>query len=228
MSQIKHLGIILDGNRRWAKENGLPSFEGHRKGYEKMKEVGVWCIDRGIDILTVYAFSTENWNRAEDEVGYLMDLLYKVVTIEIPEFTRRGIRLRIIGSRDRLSDKLKVAIDKAEEETRNNSKGTLNIALNYGGRLEIVEAVKKAMASGIDPKDINEKAISDNIWTAGQSDPDLIIRTSGEQRLSNFLTWQSVYSELLFVKCHWPAFSEKDLDEAIEEFSRRTRRFGGN
>jgi undecaprenyl diphosphate synthase len=157
-----------------------------------------------------------------------MDLLYKAVTVDIPEFTKRGIRLRIIGSRDRLSDKLKIAIDKAEEETENNSKGILNIALNYGGRLEIVEAVKKALVNGIDPKDISEKIISDNIWTAGQSDPDLIIRTSGEQRLSNFLTWQSVYSELLFVKCHWPAFSQKDLDEAIEEFSRRTRRFGGN
>ncbi|MFA6919077.1 MAG: polyprenyl diphosphate synthase [Patescibacteria group bacterium] len=228
MSQIKHLGIIMDGNRRWAKDNNLPPFEGHRRGYDKMKEAGQWCIDRGIDILTVYAFSTENWNRSQEEVSYLMDLLHFALTQEVPKFTEIGIRLRVIGSRDRLSDKLREAIDQAEEATKDNSKGTLNIALNYGGRLEIVEAMKKALAGGIKPQELSEKDISDNIWTAGQSDPDLIIRTSGEQRLSNFLTWQSVYSELLFVKCHWPAFSEKDLDEAIEEFNRRTRRFGGN
>jgi undecaprenyl diphosphate synthase len=218
----------MDGNRRWAKDNNLPPFEGHRRGYDKMKEAGQWCIDRGIDILTVYAFSTENWNRSQEEVSYLMDLLHFALTQEVPKFTEIGIRLRVIGSRDRLSDKLCEAIDQAEEATKNNSKGTLNIALNYGGRLEIVEAMKKALAGGIKPQELSEKDISDNIWTAGQSDPDLIIRTSGEQRLSNFLTWQSVYSELLFVKCHWPAFSEKDLDEAIEEFNRRTRRFGGN
>lgn len=228
MSEIKHIGIIMDGNRRWAKDNNLPPFEGHRRGYDKMKEAGQWCIDRGIDILTVYAFSTENWNRAEDEIAYLMDLLHFGLTKEVPEFMKRGIRLRVIGLRDKLSDKLKDAIDSAEEATKDNTKGTLNIALNYGGRPEIVESVKKALANGVDPKDLTEKMISDNIWTAGQPDPDLIIRTSGEQRLSNFLTWQSVYSELLFVKCHWPAFSEKDLDEAIEEFNRRTRRFGGN
>jgi len=228
MFQINHLGIIMDGNRRWAKDNNLPPFEGHRKGYEKMKDVGEWCVKRGVKTLTVYAFSTENWNRAEEEVSYLMGLLYSGLTNEVSQFMERGIRLKIIGSRNRLSDKLVKAINEAEEATENNDKGTLNIALNYGGRLEIVEAVKKAIASGVDPKDIDEKIISDNIWTAGQVDPDLIIRTSGEQRLSNFLTWQSVYSELLFVKCHWPAFSEKDLDEAIEEFSRRTRRFGGN
>jgi undecaprenyl diphosphate synthase len=218
----------MDGNRRWAKDNNLPPFEGHRRGYDKMKEAGQWCIDRGIDILTVYAFSTENWNRSQEEVSYLMDLLHFALTQEVPKFTEIGIRLRVIGSRDRLSDKLREAIDQAEEATKDNSKGTLNIALNYGGRLEIVEAMKKALAGGIKPQELSEKDISDNIWTAGQSDPDLIIRTSGEQRLSNFLTWQSVYSELLFVKCHWPAFSEKDLDEAIEEFNRRTRRFGGN
>ena len=218
----------MDGNRRWAKDNNLPAFEGHRHGYDKMKDAGDWCIKRGIKTLTVYAFSTENWNRAEEEVSYLMDLLHLGLTKEISQFMERGIRLKIIGSRGRLSDKLVKAIDEAEEFTKNNDKGTLNIALNYGGRLEIVEAVKKVLAGGVDPKDIDEKIISDNIWTAGQADPDLIIRTSGEQRLSNFLTWQSVYSELLFVKSPWPAFSEKDLDEAIEEFERRTRRFGGN
>lgn len=228
MSELKHLAVIMDGNRRWAKDNGLPSFEGHRQGYDKMKEVGQWCIDRGITTLTVYAFSTENWNREEVEVNYLMDLLYKAVTTEVEEFNKRGIRLKIIGTRERLSEKLVKAIAEAEERTQNNDKGTLNICLNYGGRLEIVDAVKKIIAKGIPVDQITEKTISENIWLAGQADPDLIIRTSGEQRLSGFLTWESVYSEFLFINKHWPAFSEADLDAAINDYNNRHRRFGGN
>jgi len=228
MSELKHLAIIMDGNRRWAKDKGLPSFEGHRHGYDKMKEVGEWCIKRGITTFTVYAFSTENWNRDQAEVDYLMDLLYKAVTTEIEEFNKRGIRLKIIGTRERLSEKLVKAIAEAEEVTKNNDKGTLNICLNYGGRLEIVEAVRKIVAQGIPAEQITEKTISDNIWLSGQSDPDLIVRTSGEQRLSGFLTWESVYSEFLFINKHWPAFSESDLDEVIENYNNRHRRFGGN
>jgi len=228
MSELKHLAVIMDGNRRWAKDKGLPSFEGHRQGYDKMKEVGQWCIDRGITTLTVYAFSTENWNREEAEVNYLMDLLYKAVTTEVDEFNKRGIRLKIIGTRERLSEKLVKAIAEAEERTQNNDKGTLNICLNYGGRLEIVDAVKKIIAKGIPVDQITEKTISENIWLAGQADPDLIIRTSGEQRLSGFLTWESVYSEFLFINKHWPAFSEADLDAAINDYNNRHRRFGGN
>jgi undecaprenyl diphosphate synthase len=228
MSELKHLAVIMDGNRRWAKDNGLPSFEGHRHGYDKMKEVGQWCIDRGITTLTVYAFSTENWNRDPEEVSYLMDLLYKAVTTEVEEFSKRGIRLRIIGSRERLSEKMVKAIAEAEEKTKDNDKGTLNICLNYGGRLEIVEAVKKIVAQGIPAEEIKETTISENIWLAGQPDPDLIIRTSGEQRLSGFLTWESVYSEFLFIDKHWPAFSEADLDLAVNDFNNRQRRFGAN
>ncbi len=228
MPEIKHIAIIMDGNRRWARENGLPPFEGHRRGYDKMKDVGEWCIKRGIKTMTVYAFSTENWNRSADEVNYLMELLYRAVTVEVDEFMKRGIRLKIIGSRERLSPKMVQAIAAAEERTKSNDQGTLNICLNYGGRLEIVDAVKKLMAQGASAEQITEQAISENIWLAGQPEPDLIIRTSGEQRLSGFLTWESVYSELLFVSCHWPAFSEADLDAAIAEFNRRTRRFGGN
>lgn len=228
MSELKHLAVIMDGNRRWAKDSGLPSFEGHRQGYDKMKEVGQWCIDRGITTLTVYAFSTENWNREEAEVNYLMDLLYKAVTTEVDEFNKRGIRLKIIGTRERLSEKLVKAIAEAEERTKDNNKGTLNICLNYGGRLEIVDAVKKITAQGIPADQITEKTISENIWLAGQDDPDLIIRTSGEQRLSGFLTWESVYSEFLFIDKHWPAFSEADLDAAINDYNNRHRRFGGN
>ena len=228
MSELKHLAVIMDGNRRWAKDNGLPSFEGHRQGYDKMKEVGQWCIDRGITTLSVYAFSTENWNREQAEVNYLMDLLYKAVTAEVEQFNKRGIRLRIIGTRERLPEKLVKAIADAEERTKGNEKGTLNICLNYGGRLEIVDAVKKIISQGIPADQITEKTISENIWLAGQADPDLIIRTSGEQRLSGFLTWESVYSEFLFIDKHWPAFSEADLDAAINDYNNRHRRFGGN
>lgn len=228
MAELKHLGIIMDGNRRWAKEHLLPSFEGHRRGYDKTKEIGDLCLAKGIKTLTLYAFSTENWTRAVDEVNYLMDLLYKVVTSEIPTYNKKGIRLKIIGSREKLSEKLIKAIEQAEEETKNNDKGTLNLAINYGGRLEIVEAIKKAVKSGVNIENLTEEDISKNLWTAGQNDPDLIIRTSGEQRLSGFLTWQSVYSELYFIKKHWPEFSEEDLDGAIDEFNKRCRRFGGN
>lgn len=228
MSNIQHLAIIMDGNRRWAKEHGLPSLEGHRRGYNKLKQVGDWCLARGIKYFTVYAFSTENWHREKKEINYLMGLFQRALTKEIPIFMKKGIRLRVIGRRQELSERLRKAIIKAEEATKNNNKGTLNLAINYGGRLEIVEAVKKIIKKKISPAQITDKLISENIWLAEQPDPDLIIRTSGEQRLSGFLTWQSVYSELYFVKCHWPDFSEKDLDKAINDYNNRHRRFGGN
>lgn len=227
MGKIKHLAIIMDGNRRWAKGRGLPLMTGHQRGYEKMKQVGDWCLARGIKILTVFAFSTENWKRNKQEVDFLMNLLCRGLTKELPVFIKKGIQLKVIGSREKLSKKLKEAISKAERDTKNNSKGTLNIAINYGGRLELVEAMKKIARQKISPAQINEGVIAKNLWTAGEPDPDLIIRTSGEQRLSGFLTWQSVYSEFYFCNHHWPEFSEKDLDEAISDFENRERRFGG-
>ncbi|HNS33617.1 MAG TPA: polyprenyl diphosphate synthase, partial [bacterium] len=220
MTKIKHLGIIMDGNRRWAKKRGLPPMAGHQKGYDKMKQVGDWCLARGIDFLTVYAFSTENWQRSKKEVDYLMKLLERGLTKELPQFMKKNIRLKIIGSRDKLSVSLKRAIKTAEDKTKNNTAGTLNIAVNYGGRLEVVEAVKKIVRRKIPINQISEQTISDYVWTAGEPDPDLIIRTSGEYRLSGFLTWQGVYSELYFTKKFWPDFSERDLDEAILEFNR--------
>lgn len=227
MKSIQHLAIIMDGNRRWAKKRGLPSLEGHRRGYEKMKEVGEWCLARGIKTLTVFAFSTENWRRSKNEVSYLMKLLETGLTKELPVFMERNIKLKIIGKVEELSLKLQKAIKKAEALTENNSRGVLNIAINYGGRLELVEAMKKISRGKIPAAKINEKLISQYLYTAGQPDPDLIIRTSGEQRLSGFLTWQAVYSELYFCQNHWPAFTEKDLDKAIDDFERRQRRFGG-
>jgi len=228
MSELKHLAVIMDGNRRWAKDNNLSTLDGHRQGYDKLKTVGEWCIKRGIKTLTVYAFSTENWNRSQEEVVYLMDLLYNAVTKEVIEFDKRGIKLKVIGTRDRLSEKMITAINEAEERTKNNTAGTLNLCINYGGRLEIVEAVKKIMAEGKSPEEVDENLISANIWMAGETDPDLVIRTSGEQRLSGFMTWESVYSEFLFIDKHWPAFSEEDLDQAVDDFNNRHRRFGGN
>lgn len=225
---LKHLAIIMDGNRRWAKDQGLPSFAGHQKGYEKLKEVMRWCQKKGVDTLTVYAFSTENWNRSEDEVNFLMTLFHKALTEELDEFHQEGIRLRVIGTRQRLAPKIVQAIAEAEEKTKDNQKGNLNLCINYGGRLEIIEAVKKIVDSGVKSEDITDKLIADNLWMAGQPDPDLIIRTSGEQRLSGFLTWESVYSEFLFLEKHWPDFSETDFDRALENFNNRHRRFGAN
>jgi undecaprenyl diphosphate synthase len=228
MSKINHIGIIMDGNRRWAKENGLSSFDGHKKGYEKLKEVGQWCIDRDINILSVYAFSTENWNRSKQEVKYLMKLLNKVFTDEVEKFNKKGIRIRVIGSRDKLSKEIKKNLLNAQERTKNNKKGTLNLCFNYGGRPEIAQAVKEIIKKGLKESEITEETITKNTWMGDQPDPELIIRTSGEQRLSGFLTWQSVYSEFYFTKCHWPEFSEKDLDEAVKDYEKRQRRFGGN
>lgn len=222
-----HLGIIIDGNRRWAKEKGLPSFEGHKRGLEKVKKAGNWAWDRGVKILTIYCFSTENWKRSEKEVKYLMLLLGDVLKKEIIEsYHKKGIKVKIIGQKERLSKSLRKLVDDAETLTKNNKKGTLNLAISYGGRVEIVEAVKKIVEKKIPANKINEELINKNLWTEGIDYPDLIIRTGGERRLSNFLTWQSAYSELYFIDKYWPAFGESDLDRALSDYSDRHRRFG--
>jgi undecaprenyl diphosphate synthase len=225
---IKHLGIIMDGNRRWAKKRSLPTLEGHKRGYEKIKEVGKWCLEEGIDVLTVYAFSTENWSRSKEEVGYLMKLLKRAVTKDIDYFLNENIRLKIIGRKKELSKDLQEAIKNAEEKTSKCSSGLLNIAINYGGRAEIVDAVKKIIQKDAASEDITDELISKNIYTAGLPDADLIIRTSGEQRLSGFLLWQSYYSELYFPKVNWPGFTREDLNDAVSWFTERDRSFGGN
>lgn len=223
----RHLGIIMDGNRRWARSRGLPTLHGHKKGYDKVMKVGDWCLERGIEILTVYAFSTENWNRSKKEVSYLMNLLKRGLETDIRKLHKKGIKVRVIGRIKELSRDLQKAIRETMALTKNNTKGILNIAINYGGRPEIIDVIKEIVRKKMSPAKIDETLVEANLYTAGLPDPDLIIRTSGEQRLSNFLTWQSAYSEFYFIKKHWPDFSEKDLDEAIEEYSRRTRRFGG-
>ncbi|MFH1315842.1 MAG: polyprenyl diphosphate synthase [Candidatus Uhrbacteria bacterium] len=225
---IKHLAIILDGNRRWARSRNLPTFEGHRRGYDRVKEVGDWCLARRIKYLTVYAFSTENWKRSQEEVGYLMDLLYLALTKEVDYYVQRNIRLRVIGRRRELSDKLIKAINEAEDRTKNNTAAQINLCINYGGRAEIVAGVQKLIDAGISSDKVTEEIFADQLWTAGLPDPELIIRTSGEHRLSGFLTWSGVYSELLFIDKHWPDFAEQDLDDALTWFSNRSRRFGGD
>lgn len=223
---VNHLAIIMDGNRRWAKSKGLPTLLGHKKGYDKVKEVADWCIQRNILALSVFAFSTENWKRSKKEVEYLMNLLRNALKNEVDEFHKKGIKIKIIGQKERLSKDIQTYISEAEDKTKENKKLLLQIAISYGGRAEIVDAVKRVVLKNLLAHEINEQTIEQHLWTAGTKDPDLIIRTSGEQRVSGFLTWQGVYSELYFTKVYWPDFSKKDLDEAIAEFQNRQRRYG--
>ena len=222
-----HIGIIMDGNRRWAKAKGLPTLEGHRRGYDKVKKVGRWCKKRGVKVLTVWAFSTENWKRSKEEVNYLMNLLkFALSKGEIDQLHKDGIMVRVIGQKERLSEDMQKLIKEAEERTKDNKEGILNLAISYGGRADILEAIKKIIEKKVSADQVTEETIDQNLWTVGLPDPDLIIRTSGELRTSGFLTWQSAYSELYFCQNHWPDFSEKDLDEALADYARRQRRFG--
>ena len=218
-----HLGIIIDGNRRWAREKGLPALEGHRKGLAKVKELIKWSKERGVKILTLFVFSTENWKRTKREVNFLMKLAKSAIADNLKELHREGIKVRIIGQRERLPGFLQKTIAQAEELTKNNKGMVLNFALSYGGRAEITEAIKKIIENKIPPEKINENVVSQNLWT---SDLDLIIRTGKEQRISNFLIWQAAYSELYFCPKYWPEFSEKDLDRALQQYACCQRRFG--
>lgn len=226
MATPTHIGFILDGNRRWAKSKGLDSLEGHRAGYENLKKIGRAGIKRGIKYMTAYVFSTENWNRTRREVNYLMKLLHSVFLADLESFHRDGIRILVSGRRDKLGKQITKDIDAAVKKTAKNKKATLVLALNYGGRQEITDAVKKIVSKKIPVSKITETTITDNLYNPEVPDPDLIIRTSGEQRLSSFMMWESGYSELYFTKKHWPDFSPRDLDGAIAEFNKRKRRFG--
>jgi len=224
----QHIGIIIDGNRRWAKKRGLPTFQGHKKGFDNLKKISAHVFDKGVKILTIYAFSTENWKRSQHEVDYLMDLIRLLVQREANDLVKRKVKLNILGRISDFDADLQQDIFQAMEKTKNGKKGILNVCLSYGGRDEIVTAIKNIVKDQIKPAQINEKLVSDYLYTSGMPDPDLIIRTSGEQRLSGFLTWQSVYSEFYFPKKDWPSFNTKDLDKALDDFSARHRRFGGN
>ncbi|HSH31753.1 MAG TPA: polyprenyl diphosphate synthase [Candidatus Saccharimonadales bacterium] len=224
----RHVGIILDGNRRWAKSRGLPQLEGHRRGYDNLKTIGEAALERGVSYLSAYVFSTENWQRSKEEVNYLMDLLYWVATHEVAEMNRKNIRVRFLGSKHRLSSKILQAIDQAEAKTAANSKGTVAFCLNYGGQVEITEAVGKMLADAVPAEDATIEKIASYLYAPDIPPLDLVIRTSGEQRLSNFMLWRAAYAELYFTDKHWPDFSPADLDAALAEYALRKRRFGGD
>jgi len=223
---VKHLAIIIDGNRRWAKKRGLPTLVGHQRGHARFKQFGDWCLDRGIEVMTVFAFSTENWNRSKKEVAYLMRLLEMTLLHDVDELHRKQVRLRVIGRIHELPKRMQVLIAKAMELTKDNSRATLQMAINYGGRAEIVDAMKDLYRTAKSASQITEASVSRAMYSAGIPDPDMIIRTSGELRTSGFLAWQGVYSELYFSPKMWPDYTEGDLDEALVEFGRRRRRFG--
>ena len=224
----QHIGIILDGNRRWARKRGLPTFQGHKKGFDNLKKVAGHAFDRGVKILTVYAFSTENWKRDKKEVDYLMGLIRLLVDREAKDLVKRGVRLNVLGRIKDFDKALQKNIVKAIAMTKDGKNGVLNVCLSYGGRDEILTAVKEIVKNKISPDKIDEKLFAKYLYTKDLPDSEIIIRTSGEQRLSGFLTWQSVYSEFFFPEKCWPVFGPKDLDKIIEEFNKRHRRFGGN
>lgn len=222
----RHVAIIMDGNGRWAQARGLPRLAGHRAGTENIRRVLEGCVEYGVKILTIYAFSTENWQRPEDEVRGLMRILEEVIQKEVKELNEKGVCIRHLGRLDGLSPRLQRQIQKAVELTRENSRLILNVAFNYGGRAEILDAVRGLIRDGISPEDIDEELFSRYLYTAGLPDPDLIIRTAGEMRLSNFLLWQGAYAEYYSTPTYWPDFDKEELHRALLAYSQRERKFG--
>jgi undecaprenyl diphosphate synthase len=221
-----HVGIIMDGNGRWARERGLPRVEGHRAGTENLRRTLRACVDLGIKILTIYAFSTENWGRPQAEVKGLMSILESVIDRELAELHANGVRLRHIGRLEGIGPVLQRKVREAIELTKDNDTLVLNVAFNYGGRAEIVEACRAMMRTGVAPDDVDEALMSSYLYTAGQPDPDLIVRTSGEFRVSNFLIWQGAYAEYYVTPTYWPDFDRAELELALDYYAQRERRFG--
>ena len=225
-SAPSHIAIIMDGNGRWAQQRGLPRLAGHRAGTENIRRIVTECVEQQVRYLTLYAFSTENWNRPVYEVAGLMRILGEFLDHETRKLHEQGVQIRHLGRTDRLAETLRRKIQQAIELTAGNSRLTLAVALNYGGRADIVDAVRALIAQGIDPALIDEQRIADQLATRGMPDPDLIIRTSGEWRLSNFLIWQAAYSEYWTTRDYWPDFGAEHLREAIRAYGQRERRFG--
>ena len=217
----------MDGNGRWAERRGLPVAEGHQAGTRALRRTVEAAIDLGLETLVVYAFSTENWSRPAGEVDSLMDIFGETIERELPDLVRQGVRTRFIGRRDRASAELREQMGRLEEETAANDRLSLWVALDYGGRAEIVEAARRLVESGIDPAEMDENVLRANLYAPELPDPDLLIRTSGELRISNFLLWQLAYSELVFTDTLWPDFGETELRAALEDYATRRRRFGG-
>jgi len=225
-TKLQHIAIIMDGNRRWAKLHNLPSAVGHKKGVDALKTTVMACHKFGIKYLTVYAFSTENWNRKPEEVNFLMELLAHTIKNELNDLYENGVVISFIGDLEKLNKKLQKILSDAVEKTKNNTGVNLQIAFNYGARDEIVNAVKKIANENIKAEDITEELISKKLYTSNVPDPDLLIRTGGEMRISNYLLWQVAYAEFLVTPKFWPEFNENSLAEAVIEFKNRQRRFG--
>ncbi|OGZ72927.1 MAG: di-trans,poly-cis-decaprenylcistransferase [Candidatus Staskawiczbacteria bacterium RIFCSPLOWO2_01_FULL_38_12b] len=228
MNIPKHIVLFPDGNRRWAKTHSLASLEGHKMGYEKLKELCRWCEKWEVKTLTAFGFSTENWNRSQEEVNYLMKLLEDTLLMfkSDKELIDKEVRLKILGQKERLPDSLQQVIQEIETFTEHNQKFQLNLAVSYGGKWDILQAVKKIVEEKVSIENIDEALFENHLSTAGLPNPDLIIRAGGEMRLSNFVLWQAAYSELYFSPKMWPDFTEEDFDLALQEFDKRMRRFG--
>ena len=223
----RSVAIIMDGSGRWARRRGLPVAAGHRAGTRALRRTVEAAIDLGVESLAVYAFSTENWGRPPDEVDALMEIFGETIERELPDLAKEGVRTRFVGRRDRAPLELKERMAALEDETAGNERLQLWIAFDYGGRAELVEATRRIVESGVEPEDVDEELLAEHLYAPDMPDPDLLIRTSGELRISNFLLWQLAYAELAFVDRLWPDFGEADLRSALEDYARRRRRFGG-
>ena len=221
-----HVAIIMDGNGRWARARGLPRLAGHKAGTENLRRIVEACVEFGIKYLTIYAFSTENWGRPQDEVQGLMKIFDDVFDRELAELHRQGARLRHIGRMEGVRESMQDKIRRGENHTKNNDRLILNVAFNYGGRDEIVHAIQEMIRQGVKPEEVTDELVSEYMFTSGTPDPDLVIRTSGEMRISNFLLWQAAYAEWIFPEVYWPDFGRKELLDAICDYSQRERRYG--
>jgi undecaprenyl diphosphate synthase len=223
----QHISFVLDGNRRWAKAQGLPTLEGHLRGMENLMNIAQWCGEVGVKYLTVYAFSTENWNRAEEELAYLFGTVFtKAFAEKFDLLNEKNVKANVFGGLERFPEDMRRGMERLIDSTKANTGLVLNICLDYGGRSEITQAVKKIVEKGMSSEEITDQTIADQLFSAGMPDPDLMIRTGGEHRLSNFLLWQHAYTELYFPEVYLPAFSKKDFDEALEWYANRERRYG--
>lgn len=223
----QHVAVVMDGNGRWARQRYMPRFFGHKQGVDALVRAVNVFADRGVKYLTVFAFSSENWKRPDEEVSGLMSLALVAVSKYLTKMARDGVRIRIIGDRDQVSDKLRAAWDQAERLTEGNTRITLAVAFNYGGRWDVVQACRQALAEGVKPEAFDEHYLSSQLALSFAPDPDLFIRTGGEMRISNFLLWQAAYAELFFTECLWPDFGEAEIDAALLAYAQRDRRFGG-
>lgn len=222
----QHVGYIVDGNRRWAREHGLPSYEGHLGGYNTLKDIVIETIDAGVPYVSIYAFSTENWKRGDGEVGSLMKLAHRVMKSDIGELLKHGIRVRFLGTREGLSEQICKDMDETEERSKDLKHGTVAVCFNYGGQRELVDAARRCVEDGLAPQQITEEAIAERLYAPDIPPVDIVVRTSNEHRISNFMLWRTAYSEFLFLEKFWPDMTKQDVADIIEEYKRRSRRFG--